>query len=113
MSGCPWTSWSRIGKSARSASQSIPFCCPLSNVVSAIISEQSELELGGVTQHGLVPGRVPDQFNVSFLNAFNGPQLLLHLLSQHRAHAAARRRQRHFHTGSISVTLTHGLERAI
>src|SRR5256885_3215651 len=38
MSGCPWTSWCKIGKSARSDSQSIIFFCRAGIVVSVIIS---------------------------------------------------------------------------
>src|SRR6266508_4287732 len=76
-------------------------------------SHQSQLEFRSLGHHALVPRRVPDQFHVRLIDLLNRQEFVLHVLREHRPHAATRRRQRHFHVRFVGVARADRRELAI
>ena len=67
------------------------------------ILQKSELQLRRFGHHTLIPRRIPDEFDVRFVNRFEGNEFVLHVLREHGTHAATGRGQRHLHIRLIII----------
>ena len=65
--------------------------------------KQTQLQLRRLGHHALVPRRIPDELDVRLVNRFERDEFVLHVLREHRTHAAAGRGQSHFHVGLVIV----------
>jgi hypothetical protein len=70
-------------------------------------SDHPELHPPGLADHILVPWRIPDELNISFIHAIDGQNLALRIVRDGRSHAATGRSECHFdfHAGSAVILL--------
>ena len=78
--------------------------------------QDAELHFAGFGDHGLVPWRVPDEFDFGFVDAFEGEDFAFGVGGNCRAHAAAGGGERHFYqdrgfaVGSIDAAIVDQAE---
>ena len=60
-------------------------------------SDHAELHPARFADHVLVPGRVPNELDIGFIDAVDGQDFALCIVSNGRSHATSGRSQRHFH----------------
>src|SRR4030095_3803034 len=63
----------------------------------ALGSDHPELHPARFADHILIPGRVPNELDIGFIDAVDGQNLALRIVGDGWSHPAARRRERHFH----------------